>query len=116
MRNLKAPTSNTAVRLVVVGKFLTQSQLLKVQTQAMDAKMNIIEGESSEIDMNSIDHDKLRGFQAKSSVWDFYDMTKEDYMNKLPSEKQDLILSYYKKMVQRMLFVFCCLGSVLVHF
>ena len=72
----------------------------------MDAILNIIEGESSQIDINNIDHEKLRSFQAKCTVWDFYDMTKEEYSNKLPTEKQDLIISYYKKMVQGMLLLF----------
>ena len=82
----------------------------------MDAIMSIVEGKSSESDFSMINHEQLKAFQAKCSVWDFYDMTKEDYMNKLPSEKQDMILSYYKKMVQCMLFVICCLESVLCHF
>ena len=72
----------------------------------MDAITNIIEGESSQFDIDNIDHDKLKSFQAKCTVWDFYDMTKEEYINKLPTEKQDLILSYYKKMVQGMLSFF----------
>ena len=71
----------------------------------MDAILNIIEGESSQIDINNIDHEKLRSFQAKCTVWDFYDMTKEEYSNKLPTEKQDLIISYYK----RYAFVICYL-------
>ena len=69
----------------------------------MDAILNIIEGESSQIDVNSIGHEKLRNFQAKCSVWDFYDMTKEEYTSKSTTEKQDLVLTYYKKMVQGML-------------
>ena len=69
----------------------------------MDAILNIIEGESSQIDINSIDHEKLRNFQAKCSVWDFCDMTKEEYTSKSTTEKQDLVLSYYKRMVQDML-------------
>ena len=72
----------------------------------MDALLNIVEGESSQFDVESIDHDKLRSFQAKCTVRDFYDMTKEEYTNKLPTEKQDLIISYYKKMVQGMLLLF----------
>ena len=82
----------------------------------MDAILNAVEGESSKIDAESIDLDKLRLFQTKCSVWDFYDMTKEEYTNKLTSEKQDLILSYYNKMVQGMLFVIYCLTFVMVHF
>ena len=69
----------------------------------MDAILNIIEGESSQIDVNSIDHEKLRNFQSKCTVWDFYDTTKEEYTSKPPLEKQDLVCSYYKKMVQGML-------------
>ena len=72
----------------------------------MDAILNITEGESSQIDVNNIDHEKLRSFQAKCTVWDFYDMTKEEYSNKLPTEKQDLIISYYQNMVQGMLLLF----------
>ena len=71
----------------------------------MDAILNIIEGESSQIDVNSIDHEKLRNFQAKCSVWDFDDMAKEEYTSKSTTEKQDLVLSYYKKMVQGMLYL-----------
>ena len=70
----------------------------------MDAIMKIVEGESTtKFDFENIDQDKLKSFQAKRSVWDFNDMTKEEYTNKLPSEKQDLIISYYKHMVKGML-------------
>ena len=72
----------------------------------MDAIMSIIEGESSQVDVSNIGHEKLKSFQAKCTIWDFYDMTKEEYINKLPTEKQDLIISYYKKMVQGMLLLF----------
>ena len=82
----------------------------------MEAILNVVEAESSKLDPESVDLDKLRQFQAKCSVWDFYDMTKEEYTNKLPSERQDLVLSYYNKMVQGILFVICCLESEMVHF
>ena len=82
----------------------------------MDAILNTVEGESSKIDAESVNLNKLRQFQAKCSVWDFYDMTKEEYTNKLPSEKQDLVLSYYNKTIQGMLFVICCLEPATVHF
>ena len=52
----------------------------------MDAILNAVEGTSSQVDASTIDLDKLRIFQAKCSIWDFYDMTKEEYTNKLPSE------------------------------
>ena len=58
--------------------------------------MNIIEGKSSQVDVSNIDHEKLKSFQAKCTIWDFYDMAKEEYINKLPIGKQDLIISYKK--------------------
>ena len=70
----------------------------------MDAIMKIVEGESTtKFDFENIDQDKLKSFQAKCTIWDFNDMTKEEYMNKLALEKQNLIISYYKHMVKGML-------------
>ena len=80
----------------------------------MEAINSIIKGESSEFDLSSIDHEKLKRFQSKCTVWDFYDMTREEYINQQPSEKEKLVFSYYKKMVQGMvlLFVFINYQSV----
>ena len=72
----------------------------------MDAINSIIEGEVPEVDIRNIDHEKLKSFHSKCTVWDFYDMTREEYTNKLPSEKENLVFSYYKKMVQGMLLLF----------
>ena len=70
----------------------------------MDAIMKIVEGETSEeFDFNSIDQDKLKIFQSKCTVWDFNNITKEEYMNKHSSAKKDLIISYYNHMVKGML-------------
>ena len=72
----------------------------------MDAINSIIEGDVPEIDIRSIDHDKLKVFHNKCTVWDYYNMTREEYTNKLPSEKEELVFSYYNKMVQGMLLLF----------
>ena len=70
----------------------------------MDAIMKIVESETSEeFDFNSIDQDKLKMFQSKCTVWDFNNITKEEYMNKHSSAKKDLIISYYNHMVKGML-------------
>ena len=72
----------------------------------MEAINSIIEGDVPEINITSIDHEKLKVFHNKCTIWDFYDMTREEYTNKLPSEKEELVFSYYKKMVQGMLLLF----------
>ena len=72
----------------------------------MDAINRIIEGDVPEIDIRSIDHDKLNVFHNKCTVWDYYNMTREEYTNKLPSEKEELVFSYYNKMVQGVLLLF----------
>ena len=74
----------------------------------MDAIMKIVEGETSEeFDFNSIDQEKLfqskKMFQSKCTVWDFSNISKEEYMNKYSSAKRDLIISYYNHMVKGML-------------
>ena len=51
----------------------------------MEAINSIIEGEVPEINIRSIDHEKLKVFHNKCAIWDFYDMTREEYTNKLPS-------------------------------
>ena len=72
----------------------------------MEAINSIIEGDVPEINIRSIDHEKLKVFHNKCAIWDFYDMTREEYTNKQPSEKEDLVFSYYKRMVQGMLLLF----------
>ena len=52
--------------------------------------MKIVEGETSEeFDFNSIDQDKLKMFQSKCTIWDFNNISKEEYMNKHASAKKD---------------------------
>ena len=72
----------------------------------MEAINSIIEGDIPEINIRSIHHEKLKVFHNKCAIWDFYDMTREEYTNKPPSEKEELVFSYYKKMVQGMLLLF----------
>ena len=49
---------------------------------------------------NQIDHNILKEFLAKSTVWDFYEMSKEEYLNKDDIEKQSLIIKTYNEMVK----------------
>ena len=50
----------------------------------MEDILAMVEGPStSEItNFNQIDHNIFKEFLAKSTVWDFYEMSKEEYLNK----------------------------------
>ena len=47
-----------------------------------------------------IDHTLFQELLAKSSVWDFYKISREEYVNKDDGEKKSLILKFYNHVVQ----------------
>ena len=51
------------------------------------------------ISFDQIDHSVFQELLQKSSVWDFYEISKEEYMNKDDGEKKSLILMYYNYML-----------------
>ena len=62
----------------------------------------MVEGPStSEITtFDQIDQNLFKEFLTKTCVWDFYEMSREEYLNKDYIQKQSLILKYYNKMVE----------------
>ena len=48
--------------------------------------------------LDQIDHNVFQELRAKSLLWDFYEISKEEYMNKGESEKKYLILKFYNQM------------------
>ena len=69
----------------------------------MEGIFEMIEGPSTSQEItnfNQIDQSILKEFLEKSTIWNFYEMTKEQYTNKDGGEKKSLILKYYNKMVQ----------------
>ena len=63
----------------------------------------MIEGTSTSQEItnfNQIDQSILKEFIENSTVWNFYEMTKEQYTNRDEGEKKSLILQYCNKMVQ----------------
>ena len=63
----------------------------------------MIEGPSTSPEItnfNQIDQSILKEFIENSTLWDFYEMTKEQYTNRDEGEKKSLILQYCNKMVQ----------------
>ena len=63
----------------------------------MENILSIVEGsKTSEItSCDQIDQDLFQELLAKSSVWDFYEITREEYMNKSNNEKKSLIIKFY---------------------
>ena len=57
----------------------------------MDALMSMVEGNTEVTDVNNIDQAQFKAFLAKCSVWDFYDISKEEYLNKQTSRKREII-------------------------
>ena len=68
----------------------------------MEDILAMVEGSSTcEITtFNQIDHNIFKEFLAKSTVWDFYEMNKEEYLNKDDIQKQSLIIKFYNEMVK----------------
>ena len=62
----------------------------------------MVEGpQTSEItSCHQIDQDLFQQLLAKSSVWDFYEITTKEYTNKGDEEKKSLINKFYNYMVR----------------
>ena len=67
----------------------------------MEDILAMVEGPStSEITtFDQIDQNLFKEFLTKTCVWDFYEMSREEYLNKDDIQKQSLILKFYNKMV-----------------
>ena len=68
----------------------------------MDKLMVTIEATTSfEVtNLELIDQKLMQEFLSKTSVWDFYEMGRQAYLNKSNDEKTVLIIKYYNKMVK----------------
>ena len=87
---------------------------------AVESLFSIIEGPKSTEDtsLDQINHETMQDFLSKIAIWNFYEMTREEYTNKSQDDKKLLILKYYNQLVSgiSLLFVFllfgvCCLIS-----
>ena len=59
--------------------------------------MSMIEGsKSNEIStVEQIDHATMQEFLSKLAIWDFFEMSKEEYTSKSENDKKLLIIKYY---------------------
>ena len=61
--------------------------------------MSMVEGTSSEIsNVEQMDENLFKEFLLTNAVWDFYNMSRDDYTTKSVSEKEILIIKYYNEM------------------
>ena len=59
--------------------------------------------------LEQINQENLEEFLAKTSVWNFHEITRDEYMNKSNIEKKDLIINFFNYMSAGNIFSFVCL-------
>ena len=67
----------------------------------MDAIMKLAESteeQPQEFDFSMINPEKFKQFHSKVSVWEFNNISREEYINKSEAQKKNLILIFYKHM------------------
>ena len=86
----------------------------------MESLFLMIEGPiSTEVtSLEQINQETMQDFLSKIAIWDFYEMTREEYTNKSDDEKKLLILKYYNHLgsgisllLVSLVFGVCCLVS-----
>ena len=55
---------------------------------------------------DQIDQDFFQELLPKTSVWDFYEITRKEYMNKSDNEKKSLIFKFYSHMLKGKILLF----------
>ena len=85
--------------------------------------MAMVEGVNSSkvTSLEQIDQNLMQEFLSKNSVWDFYEMSRQEYSNKSNDKKSVLIIKYYNEMVKGKIYIlslllFSILFSILVKF
>ena len=71
--------------------------------------------------LEQIDQNLMQKFLSKNSVWDFYEMSRQEYSNKSNDKKSVLIFKYYNEMVKGKIYIlslllFSILFSILIKF
>ena len=86
----------------------------------MENLFAMIEGaKSHEISsLEQINQEKMQEFLSKLAIWDFYEMTREEYSSKSADDKKLLILKYYNNLLSGifLLFVLWILFSIKFSF
>ena len=59
--------------------------------------------------IEEINQETMQEFLQKTSLWDFYDITKDEYMNKSDNDKKDLIVKFFNYMSEGTILLFVSL-------
>ena len=68
----------------------------------MEDILAMAEGPST-LEITSVDQVgqiKFKEFLSKSTLWDFYEISKEEYLNKDDNQKRSLIIKFYNETVK----------------
>ena len=66
----------------------------------MEKFISIVEGTSEISNVEQIDKNLFKEFLLKNSMWDFNNMSRDEYITKSASEKEILIIKYYNEMLK----------------
>ena len=68
----------------------------------MEDTLAMVKGPSTSkfTSLDQIDQIKSKEFLSKSTLSDFYEISKEEYSNKVDNQKQSLIIKFYNEMVK----------------
>ena len=77
----------------------------------MENNLSMVDGpKTTEItSIDQIDQQTMQEFLAKTSPWDFYEITREEYMNKSDNDKKSLIFSFFNHMMSGKILLFVSL-------
>ena len=77
----------------------------------MDNISSLVEGPKSAwvSNIDEIDQETMQEFLQKTSVWDFYDMSREEYMNKSDNDKKTLVVKFFNQMSEGTILLFVSL-------
>ena len=66
----------------------------------MEKFISIVEGTSEISNVEQIDKNLFKEFLLKNSMWDFHNMSRDEYITKSASEKEIFIIKYYNEMLK----------------
>ena len=77
----------------------------------MENILSMVEGpKPAEItSIDQIDEEIMQEFLVETSVWDFYEITREEYMDKSNNDKKSLIVNFFSHMASGKIFLFVSL-------
>ena len=77
----------------------------------MENILSLVEGQKAlwVSNIDEIDQETMQEFLQKTSVCDFYDMTREEYMNKSDNDKKTLIVKFFNQMSEGTILLFVSL-------